>query len=176
MLFLESPWPILVVGLVLETVLAIALFQTRKGKLLWAMGGVAVLILAGVLVERYTVTDTKRVRQTLEAAAAGLVANSRERVEACVVPGPDGNAVREQIRFVLGQGEFHEVSIRNLEVDFNYRTSPFTAEARFTAFVSGRTRGGEIDFAGSRPYRVTVRLRRESGRWLVYEVRYDERP
>ena len=30
--------------------------------LLWAMGGVALLVLLGVLIERSTVTDTKRIR------------------------------------------------------------------------------------------------------------------
>jgi hypothetical protein len=174
MLFLESPWPILTLGLVVELLLAIALFQTRKGKLLWAMGGVALLVLVGVLIEHNTITDKKLVRQTLEAAAAGLVANKAERVTACIVPGPDGDRTREQSNYVLRQGEFHEVSISNLEVELNYRTSPYTAEAKFTAFLRGSLRHGEIDGELSRPYPVEVKLRKESGRWLVYgEVKYD---
>ena len=77
----ESPWPLLIVGLVLEAVLAIVLFRTGRGAVLWAMGGVALLVLLGVLIEQWTVTDTKRIRQTLEAAAAGLQANDAQRVE-----------------------------------------------------------------------------------------------
>ena len=76
---LESPWPILIIGLVFETVLAIALFRMGRGIVLALMGGVALLVLLGVLIERFTVTDTKLIRQTLEAAAAGLQANKRSR-------------------------------------------------------------------------------------------------
>src|SRR5664279_5008786 len=79
---LESPWPILIVGLVFEAVLAIALFRTGRGVILGLMGGVALLVLLGVLVERWTVTDTKRIRQTLGAAAAGLQANSAKQASA----------------------------------------------------------------------------------------------
>ena len=38
MFFLESPWPILIVGLVAETLLAVALFRTGKGKAALADG------------------------------------------------------------------------------------------------------------------------------------------
>lgn len=100
MFFLESPWPILIVGLVAEALLAVALFRTGRGKLLWPIGGVALLVLLGLVAERYTVTDTKLVRQTLDAAAAGLVANDKDRVKACIVPDPDGDPTRSDRRGV----------------------------------------------------------------------------
>jgi hypothetical protein len=170
MLFLESPWPILIVGLVLEAVLAIALFQTRNGKLLWVIGGVALFVLMGVVIERNTITDTKRVRQTLEAVAAALKANSEETGYACTVPGPDGNAARGKIHWALGIAEFHEFSIRNLEVNFNYHTSPPTAVANFTVIVRGKGRGGEAADIGeiTRPVALKIELRKSSGRWLIY--------
>ncbi len=166
---LESPWPILIVGLVLETLLAIALFQTRRGKLLWAMGGVALLVLVGVLIEHNTITDTKRVRQTLEEVAAGLKANKAELVYACIVPGPDGGAARGKTDWALGIAEFHEFSIRNLDVTFNYQTSPPTAQAKFTVTVRGKARGGDYLGAGeiTQFVRIEIELRKQSGRWLV---------
>jgi hypothetical protein len=170
MLFLESPWPILIVGLVLETLLAVALFQTRKGKLLWAMGGVAVLVLIGVLIERNTITDTKLVRQTLESVAAGLRANNREAVYACIVPGPDGGVARGRTDWALGFAEFHEFSIRNLDVTFNYHTSPPTADADFVVIVRGTGHGSNYVDLGeiTRPVRLQISLRKTSGRWLIY--------
>ena len=114
MLFLESPYPILIAGLLAETVLAAALFRTGRGVLLWAMGGVALVVLLGVLVEHYTVTDTKRIRQTLEEAAAGLKANSDQRVKACIVAGPDGDAARAATDWAPPSGRVS-------------RKSPFTA-------------------------------------------------
>jgi hypothetical protein len=176
MLFLETPWPFLIVGLVLEMTLAIALFQTRNSKLLWAMGGVALLVLVGVLIERNTITDTKRVRQTLETVAAGLKANKAEAVYACIVPGPDGGAARGKTDWALGIAEFHEFSIRSLDVTFNYRTSPPTADANFVVVVRGKAKGSDYGDVGeiTRPVKLEIKLRRSSGRWLIYgEPRHD---
>ncbi len=176
MLFLESPWPVLIVGLVLEMALAIALFRTGRGAVLWAMAGVALLVLLGILIERYSITDTKLIRQTLEAAAAGLLTGKAEQVDRCIVPDEDGNAARKLVISALSQAEFHEISIRNLEVKFNYRASPPTATTTFSVWVRGALRGemstGEI----SRPVAMEVQLRKESGRWLIYgEPKHDVR-
>ncbi len=140
MLFLESPWPILIVGLVIEMVLAIGLFRTGRGAVLVAMGGVALLVLLGVLIGIWSPTDTKRVRQTLEAAAAGLQANNAKQVDACIVPDADGNRARELVVWALSQAEFRELTIRNLEVKFNSQVSPPTAETTFTVWVRGTDR------------------------------------
>ncbi len=175
MLFLESPWPILIVGLALEIVLAIALFRTGRGVVLVAMGGVALVVLLGVLLGIRAPTDTKRVRQTLEAAAAGLQAGDAKRVDLCIVPDSDGNSARQLTRWALSRAEFLELTIRNLEVKFNYRTSPPTAETTFTVWVRGTDRShtiGEI----YQPVKMEVQLRKESGRWLVCgEPKHDVR-
>jgi len=176
MIFLESPWPILILGLVLETILAIALFRTGRGVVLGVMAGVALVVLLGVLIERLTVTDTKRVRQTLMAAAAGFQANNAAQVNACIVPDADGNEARRLVAWALSTAEFHELTIRNLEVKFNYRTSPPTATTTFMVWVRGIGRRdadlGEI----SRPVAMQVELRKESGCWLVFgEPKHDVR-
>jgi len=179
MIFLESPWPILIVGLVAETLLAIALFRTGRGKLLWAMGGVAAVVLLGLFIERSTITDTKRVRQTLEGAAAGLEANNASRVKDYIVPDEDGNAARGETDWALSVAEFREISLHNLEVQFNLHTSPPTAETKFTVFVRGRARHGEYSDMGeiAQPVNMEVKLRKESGRWLIYDApKHDARP
>ena len=168
MLFLESPWPILIVGLVLESVLAIALFRTGRGVVLGLMAGVALLVLLGVLVERWTVTDTKRIRQTLETAAAGLRANSPQQVNACIVPGADGDAARAKVDNALSLAEFLELDVRNLEVKFNYQASPPTAETTFTAWVRGNDRSHMYPGEISKAVAMNVKLRKVSGRWLVF--------
>ncbi|MGO9112107.1 MAG: hypothetical protein ACLP9L_23015 [Thermoguttaceae bacterium] len=176
MIFLESPWPILIVGLVLETVLAIVLFRTGRGAVVGAMAGVALLVLLGVLTESWTLTDTKRIRQTLEAAAAGLRSNNVQQVDACIVPDADGDAARGKTRWALSCAEFQELTIRNLEVKFNYRTSPPTAETTFTVWVRGNDRSGTVPGEISRPVAMNVTLRKESGRWLIFgEPKHDVR-
>jgi hypothetical protein len=171
MLFLESPWPILTVGLVVELLLAVALFRTGKGKRLWAMGGVAVLVLLGVLLERNTVTDTKRVRQTLEAAAAGLEANDKDRVKACIASSPDGDPARGEVDWALGVAVFQRVSLGNLDVTFNYQASPPTALAKLVVYVRGKARGADFSDLGEieKPVNMTIKLRKQSDRWLVYD-------
>ena len=107
-------------------------------------------------------------RQTLEEVAAGLQANRAEQVKACIVPGADGGPARGKVDWALSRAEFHEISLRNLEVKFNYQTSPPTAEANFTVFVRGKDRSGTLDGEISRPVFIEVKLRRESDRWLIY--------
>jgi hypothetical protein len=176
MLFLESPWPILIAGLVLEMVLAIALFRTGRGALLGAMAGVALLVLLGIMIEHWTLTDTKRIRQTLEAAAAGLRAGNAQHVDSCIVPDADGDVARQLVVWALSRAEFLELTIRNLEVKFNYRTSPPTADTTFTVWVRGTDRSGTIPGEISQPVRMEVQLRKESGRWLIYgEPKHDVR-
>ena len=43
-IFVESPWPWLLVGVGVETVLAIVLARTQRGAVLWAMLAVGVLV------------------------------------------------------------------------------------------------------------------------------------
>jgi len=176
MIFLESPWPVLIVGLVLETILAIALFRTGRGVVLGMMAVVALLVAFGVLIASLTPTDSKRIRQTLTAAAAGLQANNAGLVNACIVPDADGNRARELVMWALSQAEFHELTIRNLEVEFNYRTSPPTAKTTFTVWVRGTARKGADLGEIYRPVAMHVELRKESGRWLVFgEPKHDVR-
>jgi hypothetical protein len=77
MIFLESPWPILLIGIAAEAVLAILLLRTGQGKWLLAMLGAGLVVLLGLLVERLVVTDGKLVQQTLDAAVAAVEAGSR---------------------------------------------------------------------------------------------------
>ncbi len=78
-IFVESPWPILFIGIAAEAVLAFLLLRTGLGKFLIAMIGVAVLIAAGLIVERLVVTDRERVEQTLDAAVAAVRRNDLQR-------------------------------------------------------------------------------------------------
>ena len=60
-IFLESPWPILLIGIAVEAVLAVMLLRTGQGRLLWAMLGMAAVVLLGLAVERLVVTDREAV-------------------------------------------------------------------------------------------------------------------
>ena len=165
-MFLESPVPILVVGILLEAVLAGLLVITRRGYLLWAILAVLLLTVAGLIAERLTITESKRVKQTLYSVAEAIEANSLDRLRQYVAPS--ATATLNQAAYYLRSVHFNEVRLRNMEVTINKLTSPPSAEARFFATASFEDRSGQI------PYRnygesLIVQLRLINGRWLITE-------
>jgi hypothetical protein len=175
MILLESPWPWILLGIAAEAALAVALVRTQRGHLIWAMLGVAVVMLLGLAVERLVVTEREAVEMTLDAGVAAARANDVNRLLACI--SPRATRTREYARLIMGRAQVEDARILHLEITINHATSPPTARARFQAFGQGRDRMNEL------PYRtfakwVVVELRREGDRWLVgdFEVEDFERP
>ena len=81
----------------------------------------------------------------------------------------DGDRARELVGWALSRAQFLELTIRNLEVKFNYQTSPPTAETTFTVWVRGTDRSGTFPGEIYRPVAMQVKLRKESGHWLVFD-------
>jgi hypothetical protein len=163
-IFVESPWPWLLIGVGVETVLAIVLVRTQRGAVLWAMLAVAAVVAAGLVVERLVVTDRKAVENTLDAAVAAVEANDISRLLACISPSAEN--VRSQARTMLDRVEVRSVWIRGLEVKVNRLTSPWTAQARFVASGEAQDRKNELPYPGY-THPVVVEFRREGDRWLV---------
>jgi hypothetical protein len=168
-IFIESPWPILLIGIGAEAVLAIMLLRTGRGRLLWAMVGVAAFVVAGLLVEHFVVTDRKAVTQTLEEARAAVVANDLQRLLNCI--SPTAPTARRDADWMLHRVEVNQGSIHQLEITVNRLTSPPSARARLVAVGAGRDRMNEFPYNGFYR-RVVVNLRREGDRWLItdYDV------
>ena len=163
-IFVESPWPILFVGIAVEAVLAFLLLQTGRGKFLIAMIAVAALVGVGLIVEHFVITDRKAVMQTLDAGVAAARNNDLGGVLDCI--SPSAQEPRNYVRLVLGRFEVREGHISDVKIDVNRLTSSPTAEASFLAVGKGRDRKGEMLYEGF-VQRVTVKLRLEGGRWLV---------
>lgn len=164
MIFLESPWPILVIGIAVEAVLAMTLLRTGQGRVLGAMIGVAVFVLLGLLVERLVVTDREAVGDALDAAAAAVEANNLDRLLDCV--SPKAEKTRKDSRYVLGLCEFQKARICDLEITVNRLTSPPTAKAKFRAIGQAKDRSGQIPYQGFARW-VTVTMRKEGDRWMI---------
>ena len=169
MIFLESPWPVLFIGITVEAVLAVMLLRTGRGYLLWAMIGVAALVVVGLLVERLVVTEREAVEQTLYAAVAAAEANDLNRLLDCI--SPMAEQTRADARWMLGRVEVNSAYVRNLQIMINHLTNPPTAQARFQAIGQGRDRLAQFPY-GSYSRAVTVHLHLEGNRWLVtgYDV------
>ena len=168
MIFLESPWPIIFLGMIAEAILAIMLMRSGRGMLLLAMAGVAVVVALGLLLERSVVTDSKRVHQTLEEVCAGLETNDFNRVSAQITSKADGNETRAQDQAVLSMADIKEMSLRGVETEFNYNTAPPTAKSTFFVMASGHMRQGDMAMADlTRPGKIQVTLRKEGDNWLI---------
>ncbi len=160
----ESPWPVLFAGVVVEAGLAVGLLVTGRGKLIWFMLLVAVLTLAGLVVERLVVTDREAITDTLFTAAVAVEDNDLERLLDCI--SPSAEEPRRMSRWILDRFDVEKAVIRNLTIDINRLTSPPTANARFQAIGKGKDRGGVFPY-NSYAQRVVVKMRLENGRWLA---------
>jgi hypothetical protein len=163
-IFVESPWPILFIGIAAEGVLAMALLQTGRGKFLIAMIGVAAVVVVGLIVERLVVTDREAVAHTLDAAVVAVRKGDLHGLLECIAPSAQGP--RKTSRHVLDRYEVEEGKISDLEITINRVTSPATATATFLAVGRGKDRAGEFPYQGF-VQKVTVELQLQNGRWLV---------
>jgi hypothetical protein len=164
MMFLESPWPILFIGIAVEAVLGIMLMQSGRGKYLLAMIGVGLIVVIGLLVEHFVITDRKAVRQTLDAAVVAVRRNDVNGLLDCIAPSAKGP--RDESRQLVSLVDVEEGHISDLEIKVNRLTSPPTAEAKFLAVGRGRDRTGEFPYQGF-AQRVVVQLQLQGNRWLV---------
>jgi len=171
-IFIESPWPILLIGIAAEAVLAVLLLRTGQGRLLWAMLGVGLLVVLGLLVEHFVVTDRKAIIHTLDAAAAAVETNNLNGVLDCI--SPSAAPIRSQCHQAFDRFEFRMARIHDLEIVINRLTSPATAKVTFRAVGNARDRRGEIPYQGFAET-ITVTLRQEQGRWLVADYSDQDR-
>jgi hypothetical protein len=163
-MLIESPWPWLLGGIVVEGVLAVMLLQTRRGTLLLAMAGVAIVTGLGLVAEHFVMTDRKAVRQTLDEGVAAVRANDLNRLLNCI--SPTAERARALSRYIFNRARFDGADIYRLDVTVNRQTSPPTAMARFDVVGQGKDRMSEYPY-GSFARHVEVELRLEHGRWLA---------
>ena len=168
---LESPWPILFIGIGVEAVLAVFLLRTGRGWALWAMLGVGLLTLTGLGLERLVLTDREAVEDTLDACAAAVEANDLDRLLGHI--SPTAPKTQDDARFVLSRVDVRKARINNLEIKVNRLTSPPTAKAKFRALGTGRDRKGEFPYRGYTT-KVVVNLRREGDHWRIADYTIED--
>lgn len=153
-------------GIVVVAILAVVLFRTGRGAVMFAMVGVLALVLGGVVVERAVVTEREEVEHTLDSLTSALLSNDLPAVLDHLAP--EASYARDMANTHLPQVEISEARVRDLDITVNRLTSPPTAEANFRGIMSIK------DLRGQFPYehylqRFTVRFRREGDRWLLVD-------
>jgi hypothetical protein len=165
----ENSTPTIIVGVIVVGLLGLGLVRTGRGVLLWAMVGVAALVGLLILVELFVVTDFERVESTLEQAAAALNGNDAPALVALIDPGA-GN-MRSQVASEMDRFRIDSAKFNKLKVQFNYYTSPPSAEAEFLGVLQFEDRAGLMT-RGSAVSPVRVFLHKVDDRWLMRG--YDE--
>jgi hypothetical protein len=163
--FTEDSTPVLVIGIVTEAILLLALVKTSRLGLLYAIAGVGVVVGAIVVIEKNTVTDTKRIRALLDSAAAAAERNDLPGVLEAI--SPNAQSLRQQVTAQLPQFEIQSAYIRGLEIKINRFNNPPSAVATFIGHVEGRMRRGDLATQHF-PVQVKATLARgPNDRWLI---------
>lgn len=162
----ENPTWIIVLGIVIEGLLAIPLVSTRKPAIALAMLGVLLVVLLGVWLEWLIVTEKERVEATLYGAAETVEANDLDRLLNEYIASHA--VVTRQYARVLEEFDVSAAKISQLEIKVNDLTSPPSAEATFVASVHFEDPRGRIPYR-QRAARCTVVLWQEGDRWLVVD-------
>jgi hypothetical protein len=170
-IFLESPWPILSIGITVELVLAILLWRTGQGRVLWAMLGTLGVVLLGFLLQWLVVTDREAIDNLLHDCAAAAEANDIPRLLGHI--SPSAKDVQTDIQTVLGRVEVTMARIIDLKITVNRQVNPREAKASFTAIAKGRDRKGEFP-AQAYACKLIVDLRRENIGWRIADYHDEE--
>jgi hypothetical protein len=163
-IFLESPWPIISIGIVVELVLGIVLWCTGRGRVLWMMLGVLGFALLGFLLQWLVVTDREAINNLLHDCAAAAKANDVERILAHV--SPEAVELRTDIRQVLERAEVTLVWISDLQLKVDRRANPPVANARFKVIAQGNDRKGQYPYK-SHLCKPSVDFRLQDDRWII---------
>ena len=164
---LESPLPVIVLGIVVEAILGVVYLNNRRASLIAAMVGVLVVVAAGVLVERWVMTDREQIEATLEGAAEALGANDLDQVLLFIDPEADKTIGIARANMLLVT--IHSAKVNGLEIEINRFTSPPMAQTRFVGLVDFEGSPGVNQFVsrGRLVLKFEVEMVFKDGRWLI---------
>lgn len=165
----DDPTPLIIVGLIVEAILAIILVRSGRAMTILPMIGVLVLMVAVIAVEHFVVTEREEVSDTLDALAVALEANDTNAVANMIDPAQ--TSMRSRATGAMGLVTITESKIRGLKVTVNELTTPHTATADFVGHIAFRNPKMDI------PYETVVRrfvidMKRQGDRWIMtdYQV------
>ena len=168
---IESPWPILAVGVFVVAILWGVYTQTRHPRAIYAAIG-AVALFGGLLaLERVILTEREVVEQTLFQIAAALEANDSDEVLEHI--SPQSQTVRDDARRHMNLVDISRVNIKsNLKVNVQSKHKPPLAEATFNVVIVASDKAGHL-VEQQIPRRLTVWFRKEADHWRVRDYRVE---
>lgn len=158
----EDPTMIIVAGVIIEAVLAAALFVTGRGKLLLYMAGVLAVTGGLVLVERLVVTDRERIEAVIDDLADAIETNDGDRVVAHISPA--NRSLRTEAKSRMKRGNIQEVRlVDNPEIRVEELSDPPVARARFAVLL--------VAHGFRLPQEIELWFRMEDGQWRIFKYK-----
>jgi hypothetical protein len=168
--------PILIVMIGIGAILALGAAWSTSGRkeLLYAIGGVVLLMIAGLVTERIVVTDKEAIRATLAQIAHDVQTNDRKAVVRHVHSSTP--ELKQKAEAELPNYKFTECRITRIHtIDVDAKTEPRSAMVEFNVIATGSFSHGGLSADGSFPRRVKLHMLREKdGRWTVAEYEHDD--
>jgi hypothetical protein len=163
----EDSTIVLIIAVVVAAGLVLAFLKTGRGLYLLCLGGVILLAMVLVLIERYVVTDREQIEETLSGAAAAVEANDFDAALAYLAPNAE--LLHNDILRRLQRVNVEEATITDLSIDFSPLELPPKAIARFLGILKFEASGIPYDRILRR---LTLKLAKHGDRWLIesYEI------
>jgi len=162
---LESPLTILLFGVVVAALVAVALFALQRKWLLWTLLGWVAVVAAALVLERQVATPREEVHAALLRLADALEENDKAAVLALV--SPRATDLRGDISSALDRYRVDSMSIkRNLQITVDGQEA--TAEGNVV--FSGAIKRGQYA-RGTYPCYLVLEFVRDSGVWRVASLK-----
>jgi hypothetical protein len=167
----EDPTVVLLALGVVAAGIIVAILKTGRGLYVIWLGGVVLLALLVIVIDRFVVTDREKVEDTLYCAAAALEANDIEATASYLAAS--GEALQREVRSRMRTMEVRKARIvSDLRIEFSPLEIPPKALATFLGRVEIKATSVPLEqYLG----RVRIHLVKEGDRWLVQSFDLNER-
>jgi hypothetical protein len=171
----DNPIPLFVLGLLVQVVLGVLLWQTSRMWIAIVMGACGIASIAALIYEIAHVSPTEQIAARLDEIADLLETNDPNRVIECIAP--DATQVRSSALAQLRRIKIEEATMAgNLQIAFEPPADPAKPEA--VATFNGRLKAQLV--RDPTPYnqfvqRFRVWFRQQDGKWMVTQYELNPR-
>jgi len=169
----EQQLLIVVIGVALVFGLGAAWSASGRKELPFAIAGVLLLLIAGLVDERLVITDREAIRATLAQMAQDVQNNNRRAIVEHIYSGAP--QLKRQVEAELRNYHFTECRITKVNrIDVDDHIEPRSAIVEFNVIGSGSSEKDSIGELEHIPRWVRLQMIREKdGRWTVAEYEHD---
>lgn len=168
----ENPLPPVLIGVIIEAMLAVVLMRTGKREALWGMLAVAGLVTGAVVMERMIVTPREEVHAALEEIRGLVAANNPPELLKRIDTNQGLARLRNRVQNDLAHVTVTEAKITELrDDDIKVSDSGMTAKTTFIGSVDLKDAGGQVAL-NHVVLRFDVELHKQNGVWIITAAEY----